>query len=35
LGELKGRVWRIGLMGYSSRPENVDMLVSAFENLLP
>jgi len=35
LGELKGRVWRIGLMGYSSNPENVDLLVSAFEKLLP
>jgi alanine-glyoxylate transaminase/serine-glyoxylate transaminase/serine-pyruvate transaminase len=34
LGELKGRVWRIGLMGYSSRPDNVDMLISAFETLL-
>jgi alanine-glyoxylate transaminase/serine-glyoxylate transaminase/serine-pyruvate transaminase len=34
LGELKGRVWRIGLMGYSSQPENVDLLVSAFEKLL-
>ena len=34
LGELKGRVWRIGLMGYSSNPDNVDLLVSAFEKLL-
>ena len=34
LGELKGRVWRIGLMGYSSNPENVDLLISAFEKLL-
>ena len=23
LGAFKGKVWRIGLMGYSSRPENV------------
>ncbi len=34
LGELKGRVWRIGLMGYSSNPDNVDLLLSAFEKLL-
>ena len=25
LGELKGKVWRIGLMGYSSRMENVKL----------
>ncbi|MEJ2263223.1 MAG: alanine--glyoxylate aminotransferase family protein [Anaerolineales bacterium] len=34
LGELKGRVWRIGLMGYSSRPENVLLFLSALERLL-
>lgn len=34
LGELKGKVWRIGLMGYSSRPENVLLLLSALEQLL-
>ena len=34
LGELKGQVWRIGLMGYSSRPENVLLLLAALENLL-
>ena len=34
LGELKGRIWRIGLMGYSSRPENVLVLLSALERLL-
>lgn len=34
LGELKGTVWRIGLMGYSSRLENVKILLSAFNNLL-
>ena len=34
LGELKGRVWRIGLMGFSSRVENVWLLLNAFENLL-
>jgi alanine-glyoxylate transaminase/serine-glyoxylate transaminase/serine-pyruvate transaminase len=34
LGELKGRIWRIGLMGYSSRPENVILFLSALERLL-
>jgi len=31
LGELKGKVWRIGLMGYSSRRENVALLLAALE----
>jgi len=34
LGELSGKVWRIGLMGYSSRPENVLLLLAALEKLL-
>jgi alanine-glyoxylate transaminase/serine-glyoxylate transaminase/serine-pyruvate transaminase len=34
LGELKGKVWRIGLMGYSSRRENVELLLSALGKLL-
>jgi alanine-glyoxylate transaminase/serine-glyoxylate transaminase/serine-pyruvate transaminase len=34
LGELKGKVWRIGLMGFSSRKENVHLLLSALENIL-
>lgn len=34
LGELKGKAWRIGLMGYSSRPENVLLLLAALERLL-
>lgn len=34
LGELKGKIWRIGLMGYSSRPENVMLLLAALEKLL-
>jgi alanine-glyoxylate transaminase/serine-glyoxylate transaminase/serine-pyruvate transaminase len=34
LGELKGKVWRIGLMGFSSRPENVLLLLAALERLL-
>jgi len=34
LGALKGRVWRIGLMGYSSRGENVTRLLDAIRPLL-
>ncbi|MBF2026647.1 MAG: alanine--glyoxylate aminotransferase family protein [Oscillatoriales cyanobacterium C42_A2020_001] len=34
LGELAGKVWRVGLMGYNSRPENVDRLVDAFKQVL-
>lgn len=34
LGELAGKVWRIGLMGYNSRPENVLLLLSALEQVL-
>jgi alanine-glyoxylate transaminase / serine-glyoxylate transaminase / serine-pyruvate transaminase len=34
LGELAGKVWRIGLMGYSSRPENVSKCVGALEDVL-
>jgi alanine-glyoxylate transaminase / serine-glyoxylate transaminase / serine-pyruvate transaminase len=34
LGELKGKVWRIGLMGFSSRRENVRLLISALAELL-
>jgi alanine-glyoxylate transaminase/serine-glyoxylate transaminase/serine-pyruvate transaminase len=33
-GQLLGKVWRIGLMGYSSRPENVLLLLAALEDLL-
>ncbi|QZZ18831.1 alanine--glyoxylate aminotransferase family protein [Leptothermofonsia sichuanensis E412] len=34
LGELAGKVWRIGLMGYNSRPENVDRLVETLKAVL-
>jgi alanine-glyoxylate transaminase/serine-glyoxylate transaminase/serine-pyruvate transaminase len=34
LGAFKGKVWRIGLMGYSSRPENVFNVLGALEQLL-
>jgi alanine-glyoxylate transaminase / serine-glyoxylate transaminase / serine-pyruvate transaminase len=34
LGELAGKVWRVGLMGYNSRPESVDSLVEALRQVL-
>lgn len=33
-GPLAGKVWRIGLMGYSSRKENVTLLLAALNELL-
>ena len=33
-GPLAGRIWRIGLMGFSSRKENVALLLSVLEKLL-
>ncbi len=35
LGDLAGKVWRIGLMGFSARRENVLLCVSALKELLP
>lgn len=34
LGALAGKVWRIGLMGYSARPENVLRCLEALETVL-
>ncbi|MFM8322503.1 MAG: pyridoxal-phosphate-dependent aminotransferase family protein [Chloroflexota bacterium] len=33
-GPLKGKVWRVGLMGFSSRPENIRLLLSALGEIL-
>lgn len=33
-GSLKDKVWRIGLMGYSSRKENITVLLAALKELL-
>lgn len=33
-GPLAGKIWRIGLMGFSSRKENVQLLLSALGSLL-
>ena len=35
LGEFAGKVWRIGLMGESSKPGNIFALLSALEKILP
>jgi len=32
-GPLKGKIWRIGLMGHSSRRENVTLLLAALKAL--
>lgn len=34
LGPLKGKVWRIGLMGYSSNPENILLVLASLEKML-
>jgi alanine-glyoxylate transaminase/serine-glyoxylate transaminase/serine-pyruvate transaminase len=34
LGEFKGKVWRVGLMGYSSRAANVLLFLAALERCL-
>jgi alanine-glyoxylate transaminase/serine-glyoxylate transaminase/serine-pyruvate transaminase len=34
LGELAGKVWRIGLMGHNSRPKNVLLLLDALRGVL-
>ncbi len=33
-GPLKGKIWRIGLMGHSSRRENVTLLLAALRALV-
>ena len=35
LGEFAGKVWRIGVMGESSKPGNIFALLSALEKILP
>ena len=34
LGELKGRVWRVGLMGWSSLQRNVLLFLGALDEIL-
>ncbi|MEK7328380.1 MAG: alanine--glyoxylate aminotransferase family protein, partial [Chloroflexota bacterium] len=33
-GPLKGQIWRVGLMGFSSRRENVALLAEALREIL-
>jgi alanine-glyoxylate transaminase/serine-glyoxylate transaminase/serine-pyruvate transaminase len=35
LGPLAGKIWRIGLMGHTARPQNVDRLLRALKSTLP
>jgi alanine-glyoxylate transaminase / serine-glyoxylate transaminase / serine-pyruvate transaminase len=34
LGPMKGKIWRVGLMGETSKPENVDRVLEALKRLL-
>jgi alanine-glyoxylate transaminase/serine-glyoxylate transaminase/serine-pyruvate transaminase len=34
LGPLAGKIWRIGLMGHTARPENVDRFLAALKSSL-
>jgi alanine-glyoxylate transaminase/serine-glyoxylate transaminase/serine-pyruvate transaminase len=34
LGPLKGKIWRVGLMGHGARVENVERLVQALKRLI-
>jgi alanine-glyoxylate transaminase/serine-glyoxylate transaminase/serine-pyruvate transaminase len=34
LGPLKGKIWRVGLMGETSRQENIDTFLSALKTIL-
>ncbi|THB75245.1 MAG: alanine--glyoxylate aminotransferase family protein [Desulfobacteraceae bacterium] len=34
LGPLAGKIWRIGLMGHTARPENVEKLLGALKGIL-
>jgi alanine-glyoxylate transaminase/serine-glyoxylate transaminase/serine-pyruvate transaminase len=34
LGSLAGKIWRIGLMGYTSRKENIELCLSALKKTI-
>ena len=34
LGPLAGKIWRIGLMGHTAHPENVERFLTALKNVL-
>jgi alanine-glyoxylate transaminase/serine-glyoxylate transaminase/serine-pyruvate transaminase len=35
LGDFKGKAWRIGLMGYNSKPSAVFQVLAALEQCMP
>ena len=35
LGPAKGKIWRIGMMGWGARSEVVDRLLAAIDDLIP
>jgi alanine-glyoxylate transaminase / serine-glyoxylate transaminase / serine-pyruvate transaminase len=35
LGQLKGKIWRVGLMGETCRTENIESLIGALKKILP
>jgi alanine-glyoxylate transaminase/serine-glyoxylate transaminase/serine-pyruvate transaminase len=34
LGPLKGKIWRVGLMGHGARAENIEILSKALKQLI-
>jgi alanine-glyoxylate transaminase/serine-glyoxylate transaminase/serine-pyruvate transaminase len=34
LGPLRGKIWRVGFMGYGARAENVELLANALRQLI-
>jgi alanine-glyoxylate transaminase/serine-glyoxylate transaminase/serine-pyruvate transaminase len=34
LGSLAGKIWRVGIMGYTARKENVDTFLAALKEIL-
>ncbi|GFH28799.1 aminotran_5 domain-containing protein [Haematococcus lacustris] len=32
LGPSAGKVWRIGVMGYNARPQNIELVIAAFRD---
>ncbi|MCH8170287.1 MAG: hypothetical protein IIB07_04045 [Bacteroidetes bacterium] len=34
LGALTGKIWRIGLIGYTSNEENINVFLSSFQDAL-
>jgi alanine-glyoxylate transaminase/serine-glyoxylate transaminase/serine-pyruvate transaminase len=34
LGPLRGKIWRVGLMGHGARVQNVDLLATALRRLI-